>query len=175
MKEHRIGLALLMILTIMVGCKKDEAVDWRTLNVQWLEHNRADKGKAWFEANNPTGTYDASCFHETESGLQYYVLYDGVAPQANPESYVYAFYKGSLITGNVFDSTSVTSSQFYLSTLVDGMSEGLAKMKTKAEYVFFIPWYLGYGEDGSGAAGYANYIPPYSTLIFQVQIDACGN
>lgn len=104
----------------------------------------------------------------TQSGLQYEVLRegdeDGKMPVSN--SYVRCHYKGSFIDGNVFDSSYDSGNPivFSLSSVIIGWTEGLQYMKEGAMYRFFIPYYLAYG-------AYGNYaIPPYSTLIFEVEL-----
>jgi FKBP-type peptidyl-prolyl cis-trans isomerase len=42
-------------------------------------------------------------------------------------------------------------------------------MSVGSKYRFFIPYKLGYGERGAG-----NDIPPYSTLIFEVELFKIG-
>ena len=47
------------------------------------------------------------------------------------------------------------------------VAEGLQLMTEGAKFRFFIPYQLGYGERGAGAA-----IPPFSALIFDVELVA---
>ena len=45
-------------------------------------------------------------------------------------------------------------------------------MKKHSTYEFYIPYNLGYGATGSGTEGTERFIPPYTTLIFEVRLDA---
>ena len=58
----------------------------------------------------------------------------------------------------------------YVSDFVPGFSEGLKKMHEFGIYEFYIPYDLGYGIDGTGLEGTSSHIPPYSTLIFRVEL-----
>lgn len=49
--------------------------------------------------------------------------------------------------------------------MIPGFVEGLSKLKLGEKAVFFIPFNLGYGEQGAG-----NVIPPNANLIFEVAI-----
>jgi FKBP-type peptidyl-prolyl cis-trans isomerase FklB len=49
--------------------------------------------------------------------------------------------------------------------VIQGLSEGIQLMNEGATYRFFIPSQLAYGSEGAG-----NVIPPYSTLVFQVEL-----
>lgn len=101
------------------------------------------------------------------SGLQYEVLRqgDGKKPKATDE--VECHYEGTLINGQVFDSSyrRGQTATFPLNQVIKGWTEGLQLMQEGAKYRFYIPYELGYGASGAGQA-----IPPYATLIFDVEL-----
>ena len=107
----------------------------------------------------------------TESGLQYLVLEEGndVHPSATDEVTVH--YTGKLIDGTVFDSSVERGepATFALNQVIKGWTEGLQLMGEGAKYRLFIPYELAYGEQGAG-----DVIPPYSTLIFDVELIKVG-
>ena len=103
----------------------------------------------------------------TASGLQYKVLTEGTGKSPKATDSVECHYEGFLIDGTVFDS-SVQRGQtatFPLNGVIKGWTEGLQLMKEGGKTRFFIPYNLAYGE-----AGAAGSIPPYSTLIFDVEL-----
>ncbi len=92
------------------------------------------------------------------------VIHQGATRRPNASSIIYVRYKGELITGKVFDETDETE-RFQLSNLVPGWIEGVTKMNVGGRYIFYIPYELAYGKDGSGS------VPPYSTLKFDITLD----
>jgi len=103
----------------------------------------------------------------TASGLQYEVLVPAEGPKPTATTSVTVHYVGTLITGEMFDS-SVDRGQpasFPLNRVIKGWTEGLQLMSVGAKYRFYIPYDLGYGSRGAGAS-----IPPYSALIFDVEL-----
>lgn len=104
----------------------------------------------------------------TESGLQYEVLEEGTGARPSPESEVEVHYEGSLINGEVFDSSyqrgdTVT---FPLNRVIAGWTEGLQLMSVGSKYKFYIPAELGYGNNPPQGS----IIEPGSVLIFEVEL-----
>ncbi len=105
----------------------------------------------------------------TESGLQYQVLREGNGKKPSATDRVECHYEGTLINGKKFDSSydRGQTATFGLDQVIKGWTEGLQLMQEGAKYRFFIPYELGYGAQGAGQA-----IPPYATLIFDVELIA---
>jgi FKBP-type peptidyl-prolyl cis-trans isomerase FkpA len=103
----------------------------------------------------------------TADGLQYRVIKAGTgkSPTA-PTDNVTVTYKGSLITGQVFDQTmDGMPATFPAGQLIPGWVEALQMMKVGDEWEIVIPSALGYGEQGAGGV-----IPPNQTLVFQMAL-----
>ena len=103
----------------------------------------------------------------TASGLQYEVLEATIGQKPKATDKVRVHYEGTLIDGTVFDSSykrgeSIT---FGLNQVIKGWTEGLQLMSVGSKYKLYIPYQLGYGAQGAGAN-----IPPYSALIFTVEL-----
>lgn len=122
-----------------------------------------EAGQAFLDANAKKPGVNT-----TESGLQYKILREGDGPEPeSPNAKVEVHYEGRLIDGTVFDSSykrgkSIT---FALNEVIPGWTEGVQLMSTGSKYEFYIPYNLAYGENGAGGV-----IPPYATLIFQVEL-----
>ena len=138
------------------------------LNTYFQEKQKAEsqkaisEGKAFLEENaKKEGVVT------TKSGLQYEILTEGTGKQPKATDTVRCHYEGSLINGSVFDSSYKRGepAEFGLSQVIRGWTEGVQLMKEGAKYRFYIPYLLGYGENGAGSS-----IPPYSTLIFDVEL-----
>ena len=119
-------------------------------------------GKAFLEENAKKDGVTV-----TQSGLQYMVLNEGTGRSPKATDRVRCHYEGTLIDGSVFDSSYRRGepADFPLDGVIPGWTEGVQLMKEGAKYRFFIPYLLGYGERGAGSS-----IPPYSTLIFDVEL-----
>ena len=144
---------LLSVMTVsLTSCKKDSWLDWKAQNAAFLVRNM-----------------QKDSIVTTPSGLQYKVIRQGIQGTKPDElKHVRIRYKGSLITGNVFDQSDDAS--FAVSSVVEGLKEGLKKMNKSGHYIFYIPQEFGYGKEEQGTKGVKNYIPPYSTLIFEVEL-----
>ena len=105
----------------------------------------------------------------TKSGLQYQVLREGNGKAPKATDQVECHYEGTLIDGTKFDSSydRGQTATFPWNQVIAGWTEGLQLMTEGAKFRFFIPYQLGYGERGAGAS-----IPPFSALIFDVELVA---
>jgi FKBP-type peptidyl-prolyl cis-trans isomerase len=103
----------------------------------------------------------------TPSGLQYEALSPGEGKRPGPESTVRVHYEGTLVDGTVFDSSYARGepAEFFLSGVIPGWVEGIQLMNVGSAFRFYIPSSLGYGPQGMEGG-----IPPYSTLIFKVEL-----
>ena len=101
------------------------------------------------------------------SGLQYQILKEGNGRKPKATDQVKCHYEGMLVDGTLFDSSIQRGepATFPLNQVIAGWTEGLQLMQEGAKYRFFIPYSLGYGERGAG-----QQIPPFSTLIFDVEL-----
>jgi len=104
----------------------------------------------------------------TPSGLQYQILKKGKKRAKKPtiDDTVKVHYHGTLIDGTVFDSSVDRGEpiEFPLNAVIAGWQEGLALMPVGTKFKLFIPQDLAYGGTDNGS------IPPYSTLIFEVEL-----
>ena len=133
---------------------------WRQQNEQFLTDNKAKDG-----------------IKTTESGLQYQVIKEGKGAKPAVTDRVKVNYKGTLIDGTVFDSSTEPRKLptgemskpepaiFGLNQVIRGWAEGLQLMSVGSTYKLFIPAELAYGDNGAGGM-----IKPFSTLIFDVDL-----
>ncbi len=102
----------------------------------------------------------------TESGLQYEVIKMGKGKKPSATDKVKVHYHGTLINGTVFDSSVERGEPitFGLNQVIPGWTEGVQLMPVGSKFRFYIPQELAYGSQPAGD------IPPYSTLIFEVEL-----
>ncbi len=101
------------------------------------------------------------------SGLQYQVIQSGTGPSPKPTDKVTTHYHGTLISGEVFDS-SVERGQpatFEVNAVIDGWTEALQLMKVGDKWRLFVPSSLAYGARGVGQK-----IGPFTPLVFEVEL-----
>lgn len=158
MKTTKI-ISLLLIIVLVSGCKRNGWLDWKIENQLWLQENATKEGIV----TTPTGLQykciDAGPFATTENPVR-----------PDDTKIVTITYTGRLINGYIFDAGDWTP--MYVNTLIAGFAEGLKKMYPKSKYEFYIPYNLAYGKNGSGVEGSEKFIPPYSTLIFHVELQS---
>jgi len=126
-----------------------------------IEATKAE-GKKFFEENKKR-----EGVIETASGLQYQIVRLGEGPKPTVNSTVKVHYSGTLLDGTKFDSSYDRGepTSFRLKSVIKGWTEGLQLMPVGSKFTFYIPSDLAYGSRPVGGV-----IPPYSTLIFEVEL-----
>ena len=127
-----------------------------------MNSRKRDEANAFMETNKAR-----SGVVTTASGLQYEVIREGGGNRPGLSDTVTVHYKGQLVDGRVFDSSYDRGepATFPLARVIEGWQEGLQLMPVGAQYRIYIPYELGYGERGAGQD-----IPPFSPLIFDVEL-----
>jgi len=120
-----------------------------------------DEGEKFLEENKAR-----EGVQETTSGLQYEVITLGTGEKPAATDMVKVHYTGKLLDGTTFDSSVDRGepAQFGVNQVIQGWQEGIQLMPVGSKFKFYIPFELGYGEQGTGP------IPPYSTLTFEVEL-----
>ena len=103
---------------------------------------------------------------ELPSGLQYKVITEGTGEKPKATSKVKVNYEGHLIDGTEFDSSYKRKepTSFKCNQVIKGWTEALCLMPVGSKWELYIPYNLAYGERAAGK------IPPFSTLIFTVEL-----
>ena len=101
------------------------------------------------------------------SGLQYEVIKEGNGKKPSATDRVQCHYEGTLIDGTIFDSSIKRGEPavFGVNQVIKGWVEALQLMQEGAKWRLYIPYDMAYGEHGAG-----EMIPPYSALIFDVEL-----
>ncbi len=133
---------------------RDKKEAYRLQNEQFLETISQEEG-----------------VHVLRAGILYKVLEAGGGEaQVMPRSIVTCHYKGSLISGKVFDNSFSRSypEAFRVNELINGFQIALLNMHVGDHWLVYIPSSMGYGPKGVGS------IPGNSTLIFEIKLIAIG-
>lgn len=103
----------------------------------------------------------------TASGLQYEVIKEGTGVKPTASDLVKVHYEGKLTNDTIFDSSIKRGepTEFYVNQVIKGWTEGLQLMSVGSKYRFFIPQDLAYGANENNPQ-----IPPFSTLVFDVEL-----
>ncbi len=104
----------------------------------------------------------------TASGLYYIETKAGTGVQPKKGDKVTVNYTGYFLSGKKFDSSYDRNKPFEFTLgvgqVIKGWDEGIALMKEGGKATLIIPSNLAYG-----AQGYSS-IPPYSTLVFDIEL-----
>ena len=100
-----------------------------------------------------------------DGGVLYKVLAQGEGRgNVTPRSIVTCHYKGSLVSGKVFDNSWERNcpEAFRVCDLIEGFQTALCNMHIGDHWEVYIPWQKGYGKRSDAD------IPGYSTLVFEI-------
>lgn len=128
---------------------------------QEMAEENKKKGAEFLEKNKA-----AEGVKVTNSGLQYQMVTEGSGAIPKADDTIKAHYKGTLITGEQFDSSydRGTPAEFPVKGVIPGWTEALQMMKTGSKIKLWIPPELAYGP--SARPG----IPANSVLAFEVEL-----
>ncbi|TAF68268.1 MAG: hypothetical protein EAZ55_00145 [Cytophagales bacterium] len=120
----------------------------------------------YIAANNISGA------KKQNSGLYYVETLTGTGQAATKDSTMVVYYTGKTLDGKIFDR-NITSPGFSFrlglesgqGSVIKGWNEGFLLMKEKGKAILLIPSSLAYGSSGTG-----NLIPPYTPLLFEVEL-----
>lgn len=156
--------SLTVLFFLLPSCKQNNWADWKVQNEIWLENNKRQPG-----------------VEVSTSGLQYKVISDPTPQDAQPNatSTIICDYKVRLINGYVVDANNNAS--LSLANTIPGFAEGCHKIHNNGDIELYIPAFLGYdaqkyqsneyaSAEGYGTEGTQGYIPPYSTLIYEIHL-----
>ena len=108
--------------------------------------------------------------------VMYYVIDESTdGPPVAIDSTIEVAYKGYLIDGRVFDESAEDSGLSFKvgdeeSGIIIGWQLGLQEFKEGEKGRLIIPYPLAYGDYGKYTSGNLVVIPPYETLVFDVEV-----
>jgi len=138
-----------MVQAYMTSVMEAKTSKLKSANTAFLEQNKKSEG-----------------IKTTASGLQYKVITTGKGKVPVATDKVTVHYTGKLIDGTVFDSSEGKDPvTLEVNNVIPGWTEALQLMHEGDKWTIYLPSELAYGERGAG-----EQIPPYSTLIFDVQL-----
>jgi FKBP-type peptidyl-prolyl cis-trans isomerase FklB len=131
------------------------------MHKEQLETNKKD-GEAFLAANKGKDGVVT-----LPDGLQYKIITAGTGPKPATTDSVNCNYKGTLINGTEFDSSSKHGgpATFPVTGVIKGWTEALQLMPVGSKWQLFIPSELAYGERGAGGD-----IGPNAALVFEIEL-----
>lgn len=157
----------ILFVVLMASCNKEEEPPRRTINTPEME---VDQIAAWLDSMEVRGK-DVYTLDGDSGTLLYYVKIDSIGTGALVKTgdQVTVKYTGIFLDGTQFDgSNAYTFTQrdtIADHKLIDGWYNGVELMKKGETTAFLLPSAQAYGAKGSGGV-----IPPYTPLIFIIEV-----
>jgi FKBP-type peptidyl-prolyl cis-trans isomerase len=122
----------------------------KTRNIEWLSKNKIKKDVMTLP-----------------SGLQYKIIRDGKGKSPQGDNVVVCNYTAKLIDDTEFENTYDQGAPLktYPSGVIPAWREALPKMKIGSIWELYVPFNLGYG-----SGGVKDKVPPFSTLIYKIEL-----
>jgi FKBP-type peptidyl-prolyl cis-trans isomerase FklB len=142
-----------------------------------LQANIKEKRQALFAKSAQENKAEGDAFLKTNaarkgvitlpSGLQYEVLKTGSGPIPKPDDVVDCAYRGTLISGQEFDSSYARGkpAEFPVKGVIKGWTEALQRMPVGSHWKLYVPPELAYGDEGREGV-----IGPNLTLVFDLEL-----
>jgi peptidylprolyl isomerase len=135
-----------------------------------LNAGAADKTKAERDANIAQINAKYPSATQTPSGVKYITQKKGTGSKPAPGKIVQVHYKGSFLSGQVFDSSEMQGRPIEfpagVGAVIKGWDEMILDMQVGEKRLVVIPPELAYGERGAGGG----VIPPNSFLVFEMEL-----
>lgn len=111
---------------------------------------------------------------QSPTGLVYVILNEGAGAQVEEGKKVSLHYTGTLRRGGKkFDSSKDRNMplefEYKVQRMIPGFEEGITYIKEGGKILLIIPYYNAYGAQGRPGA-----IPPYSDLVFEIELLSVG-
>ena len=152
---------LVIIMTILVSCDPSR---------KYVKEEKA-------QIDEYLATIYPQSFVLQKSGLYYLETLAGTGSSPVIGDSVYINYKGSFLSGTVFDPGPGTGKVYgmLVGISITGFDEGLMLIKEGGKATLLIPSKLGYGGTGSDyiydpSYGYYQAIPGYTPLLFDIEL-----
>jgi FKBP-type peptidyl-prolyl cis-trans isomerase len=159
-------LFLLFMMSMLVACD-ERFMSWKEYNEEWIIEQRDKLGV-------DTDVLEVEILPSGVLIEKYHTGYGAIPkPSIDPvlgvSSIVRVKYTGWLVDGTCFDSAEEAVA-FYLSDVVEGWQDALSKMPQGSHWKIYIPSHKAYGKTGSKGL-YDNFsVPPFSSLIFDIEL-----
>ena len=150
-RYYKFSFLLLVLVSLFLPCMAKAQDDVAS-------HNKQEEKEFMSKIRSVKGVKSSS------SGLLYKIENRGKGRKPLAYDEVYVKYKGTFADGTVFDSSTESPAIFRMNALIKGMSEGLSMLGIGGKATLYIPYHLGYGEQGTAS------IEPCKLLIFEVEL-----
>ncbi|MCL2763310.1 MAG: peptidylprolyl isomerase [Treponema sp.] len=130
----------------------------------------ADRAKAQRDASIAEINQKYPNTTQTASGVKYIIQKNGSGNKPAPGKTVQVHYKGTFLSGQVFDNSEMRGAPLEfpagVGRVIKGWDEMVLDMRVGERRLAIIPPELAYGEQGAGGGA----IPPNSFLVFEMEL-----